>query len=501
MRTKKLKNKNKKNAKKLQRDEKVMKKKRKKRKRSKNKEYTIISYFFVAIFISLIGYMVYFNVVKKEDIMSSPYNTRQNQLAERITRGKILSSDGQTLAYTETDDKGNETRVYPYGNKFSHIVGYDCNGKNGIELLANVSLMSSHNNYIEQVKNEILENKNPGDSVVTTLNTKLQEAAYNALGSHNGAVVVLNPKTGAVLASVSKPDFNPNTVEQDWNTLINDSANSSLLNRVTQGAYPPGSIFKIVDALAYLREHGTIEGFSYNCKGSITVEDHKIPCFGGEVHGSEDFTKAFAKSCNTAFTQIGLDLGASGLKKTAEDLLFNSKLPIPLEYNKSKFDLENSSGKPLLMQTAIGQGNTLVSPMHMAMITSAIANDGTLMEPYYVERVETANGQTVKTTRPSVYKELMTVEEANTLKTLMEEVVQSGTATKLSGERYVAGGKTGSAEYTGNDGKIKTHSWFVGFSNAEESDLVIAVIAEGAGTGSKVAVPIAHQVFNAFYYN
>jgi pbp2_mrdA: penicillin-binding protein 2 len=496
-----LKDKNKKSAKKLQKEEEAMKKKRKKRKRSKNKEYTIISYFFVAIFISLIGYMVYFNVEKREDVISSPYNTRQNQLADRITRGKILSSDGQTLAYTETDGEGNETRVYPYGNKFAHVVGYDCNGKNGIEALANFSLMSSHNNYIEQVKNEILENKNPGDSVVTTLNTKLQEAAYNALGSYNGAVVVLDPKTGAVLASVSKPDFNPNTVEEDWDALVNDSANSSLLNRATQGAYPPGSIFKVVDALAYLREHGTIDGFSYNCKGSITVDDHKIPCFGGEVHGSEDFTKAFAKSCNTAFTQIGLDLGAKNLQETAENLLFNSKLPIPLEYNKSKFDLGSAPGNPLLMQTAIGQGNTLVSPMHMAMITAAIANDGKLMKPYYIEKVETVSGQTVETTKPSVYKELMTAEEAGVLKALMTEVVKSGTATKLSGESYSAAGKTGSAEYTGSDGKIKTHSWFIGFSNVEELDLAIAVIAEGAGTGSKVAVPVAHQVFNAFYYN
>lgn len=496
-----MKDKNKKSAKKLQKEEEAMKKKRKKRKRSKNKEYTIISYFFVAIFISLIGYMVYFNVEKREDVISSPYNTRQNQLADRITRGKILSSDGQTLAYTETDGEGNETRVYPYGNKFAHVVGYDCNGKNGIEALANFSLMSSHNNYIEQVKNEILENKNPGDSVVTTLNTKLQETAYNALGSYNGAVVVLDPKTGAVLASVSKPDFNPNTVEEDWDALVNDSANSSLLNRATQGAYPPGSIFKVVDALAYLREHGTIDGFSYNCKGSITVDDHKIPCFGGEVHGSEDFTKAFAKSCNTAFTQIGLDLGAKNLQETAESLLFNSKLPIPLEYNKSKFDLGSAPGSPLLMQTAIGQGNTLVSPMHMAMITAAIANDGKLMKPYYIEKVETVSGQTVETTKPSVYKELMTAEEAGVLKALMTEVVKSGTATKLSGESYSAAGKTGSAEYTGSDGKIKTHSWFIGFSNVEGLDLAIAVIAEGAGTGSKVAVPVAHQVFNAFYYN
>lgn len=475
-------------------------KKRKKRKCATNKEYTIVSYFFVLIFLSLAGYMVYFNVAEKDDVINSPYNTRQNQFQERILRGSILSADGQVLARTDTDGEGNETRVYPFANMYAHVVGYDAKGKSGIESVANFSLMTSHNDYVDQVKNEILEKKNPGDNVVLTLNHTLQQVAYNALGSYRGAVVVMDPQTGAVLAEVSKPDFNPNTVDSDWDTLVNDAANSSLLNRATQGAYPPGSIFKVVDTLAYLRTHGTIDGFQYTCNGKITVDGHTIPCFAGEVHGTEDFTTAFAESCNTAFTQMGLDLGKDALTSAAESLLFNSKLPISLDYNKSKFDLGENPGNPLLMQTAIGQGNTLVSPMHMAMITSAIANKGKLMEPYYIEHVETVGGKTVETTKPKVYKELMTEQEAEVLKTLMTEVVNRGTGTKLSGESYTAAGKTGSAEYYGADGSVKTHSWFIGFSNVEDPDLAIAVIAEGAGTGSKVAVPITHQIFNAYYY-
>ena len=475
-------------------------KKRKKLKRPVNREYTIVSYFFVLIFLSLAGYMVYFNAVEREDVISSPYNTRQNQFQERILRGSLISADGQVLARTDTDGEGNETRVYPFANMYAHVVGYDAKGKSGLESLANFSLMTSHNNYVDQVKNEIMENKNPGDNVVLTLNHTLQQVAYNALGSYQGAVVVMNPQTGAVLASVSKPDFNPNTVDSDWEILVNDSANSSLLNRATQGAYPPGSIFKVVDALAYLREHGTIDGFQYTCNGKITVDGHTIPCFGGEVHGTEDFTTAFAESCNTAFTQMGLDLGKTALTSAAESLLFNAKLPVALDYNKSKFDLGENPGNPLLMQTSIGQGNTLVSPMHMVLITSAIANKGKLMEPYYIDHVETASGRTVETTKPKVYKELMTESEAQVLKNLMAEVVTRGTGTQLSGETYSAAGKTGSAEYYGSDGSIKTHSWFIGFSNVENPDLAVAVIAEGAGTGSKVAVPVAHEIFNAYYY-
>jgi len=495
-----LNGKKKKYEKQLRKEEALQKKKQKKAKRRKNREYTIVSYFFVLIFVSLIGYMAYFNIWERDAITSSPYNSRQNQAEDRIVRGSILSSDGQALAYTQVDDQGNETRIYPYGNMFAHVVGYEANGRNGLESLANSSLMSTHHEYVDRLKNEILELKNPGDNVVTTLNTRLQEVAYNALGGYNGAVVVMDPKTGAVLASVSKPDFDPNTVEANWDSLVNDSTNSSLLNRATQGAYPPGSIFKIVTALTYLREHGTLDDFSYNCTGSITQEGHTIPCIYGEVHGQVDFTTAFAESCNTAFVQMGLDLGADAIQETAEDLLFNQELPISLDYRKSTIDLKESEGIPFLMQSSIGQGTTLVSPMHMAMIVSAIANGGELMEPYYIDHVENDAGDVVKTTSPSTYKELMIESEAETLKNLMAEVVNSGTGTQLSGESYSAAGKTGSAEYEGSDGSIQTHSWFVGFSNVEDPDLVVAVIAEGAGTGSKVALPIAHEIFNAYYY-
>ena len=495
-----LNGKKKKYEKQLRREEELQKKKRKKAKRRKNREYTIVSYFFVLIFVSLIVYMGYFNIWERDDIISSPYNSRQNQAEDRIVRGSILSADGQTLAYTQTDSEGNETRVYPYGNMFAHVVGYVSNGKNGLEALANSSLMSTHHEYVDRIKNEIMELKNPGDNVVTTLDTRLQEVAYNALGGYNGAVVVMDPQTGAVLASVSKPDFDPNTIEADWDTLANDSTNSSLLNRATQGAYPPGSIFKVVMSLAYLREHGTLDDFSYDCTGSITQEGHTIPCFDGEVHGQVDFTTAFAQSCNTAFVQIGLDLGADTIQKTAEDLLFNKELPISLDYRKSTIDLKKSEGIPFLMQSSIGQGTTLVSPMHMAMITSAVANNGELMKPYYIDHVENDGGDVIKTTKPSVYKKLMSESEAQTLKGLMQEVVNSGTGTKLSGESYSAAGKTGSAEYEGSDGSIRTHSWFIGFSNVEDPDLVVAVIAEGAGTGSRAAVPIAHEIFNAYYY-
>lgn len=456
-----------------------------------------MSYFFVIIFASLIGYLAYFNSVKSEDFINSPYNTRQDTFSDRVVRGKIMSSDGEVLAQTNVSEDGTETRYYPYSNIFAHVVGYDSNGKSGLESEANFQLLSSHAFFLEQMKNEFLDRKNMGDTVVSTLNARLQTLAYQALGNRRGAVVAIEPKTGKILTEVSKPDFDPNTIAQNWEYVVNDENDSSLLNRATNGAYPPGSTFKVVTALDYFRTKGTFEGYSYLCEGSITKEDHTISCYHGNVHGQEDFYSAFASSCNSAFADIGVELGGGSLRQTAEDLLFNKSLPLP-SYKKSIFTLDKKSGVPLTMQTAIGQGNTLASPMHMALITCAIANGGVVMRPYLIDKVENSAGEHVKTTDTAAYKRIMTNNEANLLGKLMKQVVTSGTASALNGRGYTAAGKTGSAEFNEQG---DSHSWFIGYSNVDDPDLVVAVIVENGGSGSEAAVPIAGQLFDAYYYN
>lgn len=475
----------------------AIEKQERKRKRSKNKPYALVSYMFVAIFVSLIGYMIYFNVIKSEEFINSPYNTRQDTFADRVVRGDIQSSDGQVLATTQVAEDGTETRWYPYENIFAHIIGYDVKGKSGLESEANFQLLSSHAFFLEQIMNEFQNKKNRGDTVVTTLDSRLQVAAYNALGDRRGAVVAIEPSTGKILASVSKPDFDPNYLNDNWDWLISDEENSSLLNRATQGQYPPGSIFKVVTSLDYLRKNGTLQGFGYNCTGSITKQEHTITCYNNGVHGQEDLPTAFAVSCNCAFAQMGVDLGGNSLRRAGESLLFNKKLPLTMDYNKSTLSADNSSGDPLLMQTAIGQGNTLVSPMHMALITSAIANNGELMMPYLIDHVENYNGDKVSGNSPESYRELMTSSEAKALRGLMENVVTMGTASSLNGQGYTAAGKTGSAEY---DETGASHSWFIGYCNTDNPDMVVSIIVEGGGTGSQAAVPIAQQLFNTYYY-
>lgn len=480
----------------LQRQQRSTERERKRRSRARNREYAFVSYFFVLIFISLIGYVIYFNAVKSEDFINSPYNTRQDTFSDRVVRGNIVSSDGEILATTIVNEDGSEQRNYPYNNIFAHVVGYDSNGKSGLESEANFSLLSSHEFFLDQMKNEFRGEKNQGDTVVSTLDSNLQVTAYNALGDRRGAVVAIEPSTGKILAMVSKPDFDPNTLEQDWETLVNDDTNSSLLNRATMGQYPPGSTFKIVTALDYFREKGTLEGYSYLCQGSITMEGHTINCYNGTVHGQEDFYSAFANSCNCAFADMGTGLGGSSLKKTSEDLLFNKELPFS-SYRKSSFSLDENSGIPLIMQTSIGQGNTLVSPFHMALITCAVANKGVLMVPYLIDQVQSVTGELVSKTEPEVYKRLMTENESNLLRKLMEGVVNNGTASALSGRGYTAAGKTGSAEF---DEQGSSHSWFIGYSNVEDPELVVAIIVENGGTGSEAAVPIAGQLFDAYYF-
>ena len=211
--------------------------------RKKNRGLVQMSYLMVALFLSMAAYLIYLNVEMRDDLNSNPYNTKQAVYQEQIIRGNIYSEDGETLAVTEVAEDGTESRYYPYSNLFAHIVGYATNGKSGVESVNNYELTTSHASILDQIREEKLDTKVQGDSIVLTLNSRLQAACYQALGDNKGAIVVLEPDTGKILAMVSKPDFDPNTIEQDWDALINDETNSSLFNRAIQGQYPPGSTF------------------------------------------------------------------------------------------------------------------------------------------------------------------------------------------------------------------------------------------------------------------
>ena len=457
-----------------------------------------ITYLMVALFLGLAVYMGYFLQVRSEDVINNSYNARLDSFSDRIVRGKIMAGDGTVLAETQVDADGNETRVYYYGSVFDHAVGYSAKGKTGIEALANFYLLTSHVNLLEQVGNELSGRKNPGDNVYTTLDAELQQAAYAALGDRKGVVIAMEPDTGKVLAMVSKPGYDPNTLLQDWDWLTDEgNGEGQLLNRATQGLYPPGSTFKIVTALEYMREHPVgYRDYQFDCSGVYVNGDYRIKCYHGTAHGHQDFTQAFANSCNGAFSSLGLGLNLGAFRDTAKSLLFNSPLPITgLPYKQSSFEMGPGADTWEILQTSIGQGTTQVTPMHTAMITAAIANGGTLMKPYFLNSVETAGGEEIKKFMPASYGSLMTAGEAEGLAELMHAVVTEGTGSAVRTDAYTVAAKTGSAEFeTGKE----THAWFTGFAPVENPKLVVTVLVEEGGSGGKAAAPIARQLFDIY---
>ena len=461
-----------------------------------------LTYAVVLVFVLLFGYSAHFLLFQREQVINNSYNARLDRFAQKVVRGRIFAADGTVLAETALQEDGTETRVYPFGEVYAHAVGYSVRGKTGLESLANFYLLSSHVSPLERLAADLSGTKTQGDDVYTTLDPGLQQAAYDALGDRRGAIVALEPSTGKVLAMVSRPGFDPNTLNEDWERIVTEeSGQARLLNRASQGMYPPGSVFKMVMLLEYMREYPEdYEAFHFDCSGVYQVSDggetYSIQCYHQTAHGQQNLKEAFANSCNGAFASLGLMLDPAGIRQTAQELLFNQELPLSIAYEKSRFALEEGADVWEVLQTSIGQGRTQASPMHIAMITAAAANGGVLMEPYLIQKTESAAGETIREFSPREYGALMTEEEAQALTEMMRAVVESGTGSALQNDRYTAAGKTGSAEYeTGKE----THAWFTGFAPAEDPQIVVTVIVEEGGSGGRTAGPAARAVMDAWF--
>ena len=463
-----------------------------------NNEIAGLTYFFVLLFVGVIIYLTYFTYFLSNDVINNSYNPRQDIYAKKIVRGDILDRNNNVLATTVVSEDMTEKRYYPYGNMFAHAVGFSEHGKSGVEAQANFTLLTSDSPIITRVSNDLNGIKNQGDKVKTTLDYDLQKAAFDSLGNNKGAVIVTNCKTGEILCMVSKPDFDPNTIAFNWDIINSDSENSILLNRTTQGLYPPGSTFKIVTALEYLIENdNNIDNYDFVCSGSFSYLGNTINCYHGQKHGEVDLNKSFAKSCNSSFANISTGLDRSSFSNTCNDLLFGKELPTKIGCSKTFVPINSDSTNDEVMQTAIGQGKTQITPIHMNMITSAIANNGILMKPYMLSEVINSENETIKKYKPDEYGVLIDEKYAFVLRQFMKEVVDDGTATRLKNDKYDAAGKTGSAEFSSN--KKLSHAWFTGFAPYNDPQIAITVIAENAGSGGEIAVPIARAVFDAYF--
>lgn len=465
--------------------------------RKRNRELYLCAGLFLFLFAGLFWYLAGYVTSNHEELFNNSYNSRQRVLASENRRGTIYSADGEILAQTlETEDA--ETREYPYKEVFAHVVGYTAKGKTGIEELENYNLINSNISERDKIDNELAGIKNPGNDVYTTLDTALQQAAYDALGAYQGAIVVTEVKTGRILAMVSKPDYDPNRIAQVWDQISTDTDQAALVNRVTQGLYPPGSTFKIVTALAYIRQYpDQWQSYSYQCSGAYINGENRINCYHGTVHGNVSFMTSFAKSCNASFANIGMQLDKKEFQNTINGLLFNQELPVPLPYNKTSVLLSADSADEDVIQTSIGQGKTQITPMQLNLITAAVANGGTLMQPVLVDKVVSAEDKVLEENKPKKYRQLMTQTEAQILTSLMEDVVKEGTGRGLKNQPYTAAGKTGSAEF--NDEKADSHAWFTGFAPVEDPEIAVTVIVERIGSGGDYAVPLARRVFDAYF--
>ncbi len=450
------------------------------------------------LFLSLVVYLTYFELFVKDRIITNSYNQRQWEAEEDTIRGRILDKNGIVLADSPKTEDGWK-RTYPHGSLYSHVIGYNSRtyGKSMLEASYNDYLLGSERGIFD-FGNRDESGMRYGDDVYLTLDHELQKLASQLLGDRNGAVVAMNPKTGEILALVSKPAFDPNEdkLSANWQAMV-ESEDAIFLPRATQGLYTPGSTYKTVISAGAL-ENG-MEDLVIEDKGTVTIDGKPFSNTGKKAYGKIDMKKALAVSSNVFFSQVGVELGENVLRSLADRFGLGKDIPFEIPVTKSRFPYD-SMGKTDMASVAIGQGKLQVTPLHMAMITSCIANNGVMMKPYMVSRVVSHDGDEIKVTEPSVLYNVMSTQTAGAIKLMMREVVKSGTGKSAAIEGVNVAGKTGSAENELTaEGEAKNHAWFISFAPVENPKIAVAVILEYSGTtGGGSAAPIARELMKAY---
>ncbi|MFZ5975602.1 MAG: peptidoglycan D,D-transpeptidase FtsI family protein [Bacillota bacterium] len=446
---------------------------------------------FMVLFAGLIAYLAYSVLMYGDRWFVNPYNPRIASQKTEVKAGDILDRNGVKLA--TTDSEGN--RVYAADSRVrkavSAVVGdnYGLTTTGAETFLANY-LLGFNDNVIERLWQEITGTKREGSDVVLTIDSALSSYAYSQMGNHRGAAVVMNYKTGEILASVSSPGFDPNNMKEYADDK--DSEESPLVNRPTMGRYTPGSVFKIITAAAALENYPDALTRKYTCKGKITVGDTVITDANDKAHGTLTLKQAFAVSCNNTFAQIGMDLGADKLMAEADKFGFNKNFLFnDLVLYSSSYEKPAEKGD--LGWSAVGQYKDLVTPLHMCMITASIANDGVMMEPKLVRNLINVRGYEYQQMTANEYTRPISEKNAQTLQSMMFDVVQSGTGKNAKVKGWTIGGKTGTAEVSESK-DVNPNAWFVGFVEDKDHPICIAVVLEDAGSGGSKAAPVAAAI-------
>lgn len=465
-----------------------------------NKKVIHMLTFFSVLFMALVVYLTYIGIQYTDEYTQSAYNTRNTAQEAKIKRGTITDRSGTVLAYNETDENGKQVRIYPHKNLYSHVIGYSSGqyGKSLIERQHNQQLLGKSDMAQVFSLERLFDNAiTEGNDLTLTIDHNLQKKARALMKNYTGALVAMNPKTGEILAMVSMPDFDPNedALKKNWENL-NTSESSPFLTRSTMGLYPPGSTYKVVTSSIILeanREADTVE----DTEGKIHIDTKDIANAGKSVYGTTDLEKGFVKSSNVYFASIGSELDDDLHKDMAERFMLNSNIGFDFPYNKSKF--ETGRMTPLDCAIAsIGQGKTLVTPLHLALICSTIANDGYMPKPYIVSEVS-KNEKIISKSSASMLTQPIGRSVALQLKDYMLETVKSGTGTNARIPGIEVCGKTGTAENEKTiEDERKTHATFIGFAPYDDPQIAVSVVLEYAGFGGSAAAPIAREVIKQY---
>lgn len=459
-----------------------------------NKRQIYVMIFFIALFLAIVLYLVYFQLFRSQSIADNNHNKRLWVNENVIKRGNIYDRNGTLLVYSQKDENGISQRIYTNDFVDSTFTGYNSvqYGKSGIEKTYNKELLGLSDKATSKIR-DMVEQSGVGNDINLTIDQRIQDMAYEALGDYTGAIVVMDPRNGEILAIVSKPSYNPNTIEADWDNLI-QSKNAPLLNRTSQGIYRPGSTMKIVTADAILKSEIDT---SFVDTGTVTIQGYDIKNYGDLSYGSLNLRGAFLNSVNTYFASKTDELGKDYYKEVTEKYMFNKDYKFDLEKVSSKIPFDQLNQVDLAM-TGFGYGKTEVTPLHMAMIASSIANGGKMMQPRLVLNVVDKDGKEIKKSENKVLSEVTSEENANAIRDFMVDVVNRGTGTEAYIQAAQIAGKTGTADRDAG----ATDAWFVGFAPAYDPKLAFAIVLEDSNeTGGESAAPIAGQLINRIVNN
>jgi peptidoglycan glycosyltransferase len=467
--------------------------------------------FFIILAVALVLNLSYLQVFGQKDLVENPANTRRLMREYGIARGRIITSDGQVAAESRRTDGPSDPfkyqRSYPLGSLLSHVVGYDSPqfGRSGLEQQYNEYLLGRKpfKGWVE----EMTKNVEEGFDLHITIDGGVQAAAARALGERKGAVVALDPKTGALLAAYSWPTFDPNGLvsqERDAGGALkadalmqsyNQNPASPMLNRVTMGLYAPGSSFKVLTGSAGI-ESGFPPATTYNCPGVWPVGGSRVTNYGDPPRdfGTIDMDVALARSVNTYFAQLASDLGAENLVYYSQ--LFGLNGVPPLDYPAVAASFIPAPEKIDAVELAwsgAGQGRLLLTPLQLGLIGCGIANQGKIMFPHLMRDVRNEEG-ILGRFDIGEWRAPISAETAAEMLEMMVHVVEDGTGAEAAIPGVSVAGKTGTAEVEGKS----PHTWFLGIAPAENPQVVVAVVVENSGGGGgSVAAPIARQVMEA----